>query len=131
MGYIPNGRGALAPGLAMPDAAVAIEFYKAAFGATEVSRHADESGSVAYAELDIDGSRLNLGSDSKTSTAPDDHPNVCLSLYVPDVDATVEHALAAGATLKSKAGDRDYGVREAGLFDPFGVLWWVSTPLAD
>ncbi|MEQ4205853.1 VOC family protein [Actinopolymorpha sp. B17G11] len=130
MSYIPDGRGALAPGLAMPDVPVAIEFYQAAFGATVASTYTDDRGAVLHAELDIDGSRLILGPDSKTSTVADDHPNICLSLYVPDVDATVEQALAAGATLKSAPGDRAYGVREAGLFDPFGVLWWVSTPLA-
>jgi PhnB protein len=130
MTYIPQGRGALAPGLAMPDLGAAIEFYRSAFGACEHSTFADSEGVIRWAMLDIDGSALLLGSDEETDTTPEDHPKTCISLYVADVDATTARAHAAGAVIKSGPIDREYGVREAGLIDPFGINWWVSTPRA-
>jgi uncharacterized glyoxalase superfamily protein PhnB len=51
-------------------------------------------------------------------------------VYVDDVDAHYEHAVAAGATIDSKPTDQEYGQREYGARDPEGHRWWFATPIA-
>jgi PhnB protein len=56
---------------------------------------------------------------------------VTLHLYVPDVDATIAKATAAGAIVKSQAEDKFYGDRMGTLQDPFGHTWHVATHIED
>jgi PhnB protein len=56
---------------------------------------------------------------------------VTLLLYVPDVDATVRHAFAAGAVIKRPVQDQFYGDRTAGIADPFGHIWHIATHIED
>jgi uncharacterized glyoxalase superfamily protein PhnB len=51
-------------------------------------------------------------------------------LWVEDVDATYDRALAAGGTSESVPEDKPYGHRTAGVIDPNGVTWWIGSPLA-
>ena len=53
-----------------------------------------------------------------------------LYLWVPDVDATYEAALAAGATSQSAPEDKPYGHRSGGVVDANGITWWVASPIA-
>jgi PhnB protein len=56
---------------------------------------------------------------------------VSLHLYVPDVDAVVSKAVAAGATLLRPVEDKFYGDRMGTIEDPFGHHWNVSTHQED
>ncbi len=56
---------------------------------------------------------------------------VGILLYVKDVDATVEKAVAAGAKLERPVKDQFYGDRSGQIRDPFGHMWWVSTHKED
>jgi uncharacterized glyoxalase superfamily protein PhnB len=54
-----------------------------------------------------------------------------LYLYVPDVDATYQAALRAGAKSVQDVKDQFYGDRSGGVEDPAGVTWWISTRVED
>jgi PhnB protein len=56
---------------------------------------------------------------------------VSLHLYVPDVDATIARAVAAGATVKNPVEDKFYGDRSGSLVDPFGHIWHIATHIED
>src|ERR1041385_3394290 len=100
---IPEGYHTATPYLIVNDAAAAIDFYKAAFGATELFRMADPSGKVGHAEIKIGDSPIMLadeypemkylGPESLGGTP------VSILLYVEDVDALAAQAVAAGATV--------------------------------
>jgi PhnB protein len=79
------------------DANAAIDFYAAAFGATELERHHTPGGGVGHAKLRIGDAIVEVGEhpDAAHRTAPA-IPSVGLRLYVTDVDATFARALAAG-----------------------------------
>jgi PhnB protein len=114
-------------------AAEAIEFYRRAFGATELIRIADADGRILHAEITIAGSLVMLGD----ADPPFDDPRslggltVGLHVYVPDVDATVDAAVAAGAELLQAPQDMFYGDRMAMLKDPFGHIWVLLTHKED
>ena len=111
----------------------ALKFYKEAFGAVETARVMDDQGRVSHAEFHVGEADVYLA---------DEHPEigfmspetlggspVMLNLTVPDVDAFVQKALAAGAKVTRPVADQEYGVRNGGLKDPFGHDWFISTPL--
>jgi PhnB protein len=132
---IPDGYHAVTPYLIVRGADRAIEFYTRAFGAKELFRFAQPDGRIGHAELEIGDSRVMLA---------DEHPEmgikspqsiggspVGMTLYVPDVDATVARAVAAGATVTRAVKDQFYGDRTGTLSDPFGHIWYVSTHKED
>ena len=129
--HVPEGYHTLTPYLIVDGAARAIDFYKTAFGASEVMRLDGIGGKIGHAELVIGDSRIMLA---------DEHPEmdargpksmggspVTLHLYVDDADAVVARALAAGATLIRPVADQFYGDRLGGVSDPFGHTWWLAT----
>ncbi len=132
---IPDGYHAVTPYLIVKDASRAIEFYKKAFGATELMRMTGTDGRIGHAEIRIGDSPVMLA---------DEHPDfgakspqtiggspITMMLYVEDVDATVERAVAAGATLTRPVADQFYGDRTGGVTDPFGHVWYVGTHRED
>ena len=54
-----------------------------------------------------------------------------ISVYVEDVDAVFERALAAGATSLRPVEDQFYGDRSGSFEDPFGHRWSVATHVED
>lgn len=130
----PHGVTSLTPFLAIPDAAGALAFYRDVFGARVID--VTEFGDVvAHADLDFGTGRLQLGEPS-----PDYHlvpppagDDACysLGLYVPDVDAVVERAVAAGATVREPAMHFVSGDRFASIRDPFSVRWSIMTRVED
>ncbi len=52
-------------------------------------------------------------------------------LYVPDADAALDRAVAAGARLVMAASDQPYGDRQGGVTDNWGVTWWISQRIVD
>ena len=132
---VPDGYHTATPYLIVDGAAKALDFYQRVFGATERMRMPGPGGKVGHAEISIGDSVIMLA---------DEHPEigargprayggaaVSLHLYVPDVDAMVKKAVAAGATLLRPVEDKFYGDRMGTIEDPFGHHWHVSTHQED
>src|SRR6185295_2564771 len=119
------------PSLTVQGAASAIEFYKQAFGATEVLRLMDPSGKIGHAEIRIGESRIMLADEFPEYgvLGPQSRGGAssALALDVAHVDAAVDRAVAAGARLINPVTDQFYGERSGKLEDPFGHIWYVST----
>lgn len=113
-------------------AAEAIDFYKAAFGATEHTRMAGEDGKrLMHAHLTINNGSVMLHDDfPEYSGGPAPAPaSVVLHLQVDDVDAWMARAAAAGAEVTMPAEDMFWGDRYGQLRDPFGHAWAVGAPV--
>ena len=119
---IPDGYHSVTPWVIGKDSAGLIEFLKAAFGAEELGRVTDEQGNIGHAEVRIGDSVVMM------FDKPDWPPTPAfLRLYVDDVHATFEQALAAGATVVTEPTHLFWGDLVGRLSDPFGNLWWVQT----
>lgn len=125
----------LAPHLVCDGAAKAIDFYKQAFGATEIMRLPGPDGRLMHASVAIDGAVVLLVDEMpeygvlgpvKIGGTP-----VTLHLVVPDVDASVARAVEAGATITMPVADQFWGDRYGVIQDPFGHKWSIATPLAN
>jgi PhnB protein len=131
---VPHGSTSLTPFVAVARAEEALRFYAEVFGArvVDVTRM---GGVVVHADLDLGNGHLQLGEPAPAIhlVAPPGGDDACysLGLYCPDVDAVVERAVAAGATLREPAADFVSGDRYASLRDPFGVRWTVMTRVED
>jgi len=116
-------------------AAKAIDFYKKAFGATELMRFPTPDGKVGHAEIKIGDSAVMLADEYpemgyKGPPALGGSP-VSIMLYVEDVDSIFKRAVAAGATVKEAVQDKFYGDRGGTLIDPFGHIWHIATHKED
>ncbi len=113
--------------LRIKNAPKAIEFYKAAFGATEKYRLCEPSGRVGHAELDFDGKTLMLSEEFPeygiTGPATVGGTTVTIHLHVENADAMVAQAVKAGATIVREPKDQFYGERSGTVRDPFGHEW--------
>lgn len=133
---IPEGYHAITPYLIIDGAAGAIDFYKKAFGATELFRMPDPSGKrIAHAEIKIGDSHVMLADESPTmgyrSPKAIGGTPVSLMLYVNDVDAIVPRAVEQGAKIVQPIKDQFYGDRNATIHDPFGHVWTIGTHKKD
>ena len=132
---IPEGMRSLTPHLVCAGAAQAIDFYTQAFGAVEQSRLPGPEGKLMHASLKIGDSTLMLVDEMAGCAMLGPRTlkgsPVTLHLYVPNVDATVEQAVAAGARVTMPATDMFWGDRFAQLEDPFGHKWSVATHQRD
>jgi PhnB protein len=133
--HIPEGYHSVTPYLHIRDAARAIEFYKQVFGATEVLRMDTPDGKIGHAEIKIGDSHVMLADECpdmnvRSPEAFGGTP-VALLLYVEDVDAVAESAVAAGAKITSPLEDKFYGDRMGQLVDPFGHIWAIATHTED
>jgi PhnB protein len=125
----------VSPILVMRDSSRAIEFYEKAFGAAEQLRLRSPDGKIIHAQIKIGDSVVMLTDESPMGHAHSPETlqgsTVILHLSVPDVDAFVAKAVAAGAALKMPVTDMFWGDRYGQLADPFGYLWSVSTHKKD
>lgn len=132
---IPQGYHTLTPYLIVNDAAGAIDFYRRAFGAKEVMRLASPGGKVGHAEVQIGDSRIMLADEFPEMGArgPEAYGGtpVSLLLYVNDVDAVYQQAIAAGGKAIRGVQDQFYGDRSGMLADPCGHVWTVATHKED
>jgi uncharacterized glyoxalase superfamily protein PhnB len=133
---IPEGFHTITPHLVVRGGAAAIEFYKKAFGATEICRFPGPDGqSLMHGELKIGDSILfladefpNMGCQSPLALGGSP---VTISLYVEDTDAVFNQAVAAGAQVRMPPADMFWGDRYAQLTDPFGHVWALATHKED
>ncbi len=133
---IPQGMHTLTPNLVMRDCAKAIEFYKRALGAQEVSRMpAPDGKSIWHAELRIGDSIIFMNDEmpgmGRTAPTADAPVPVTMWLYVPDCDAAFRRAVDAGAKSTMEPADMFWGDRCAGVADPFGYVWSFATHQKD
>ena len=134
---IPAGHHAITPHLVIKGAAEAIEFYKRAFGAKELSRMPfpgkNGQAKLGHAELKIDDSRLFLSDEfpGRGVVGPGSGSPVTLHLYVTDADAAFARAVEAGATVGMPLADMFWGDRFGKLVDPFGHHWSIAEHLED
>ncbi len=132
---IPDGYHTATPYLVVQNAASAIEFYKKAFGAEELMRLASPDGKIGHAEIKIGDSPIMLADEFpemgyRGPQALGGSP-VSIMLYVEDVDARFNQAIAAGAKVKRPVKDEFYGDRAGNLEDPFGHVWTIATHKED
>jgi PhnB protein len=132
---IPEGYEGATPYLHVHDAAAAIDFYKKAFGATELMRMTNPSGKVDHAEIRIGKGIIMLSDESPDMGAVGPKrlggTPVGVMLYFEDVDAVAKRAVAAGGKLTRAIEDQFYGDRSGKLEDPFGHSWWIATHKED
>jgi PhnB protein len=132
---VPEGYHTVTPYLIVHDAAGAIDFYKKAFGATELFRMSGPGGKIGHAEVKIGDSPVMLA---------DEHPEmgarspgsiggspISMLVYVEDVDTFFARAVAAGAKVVRPITNMFYGDRTGGLEDPYGYQWYISTHIED
>lgn len=134
-GSIPEGYHTATPYLIVRNAAKAIEFYKDAFGARELKRLEMPGDKVGHAEIQIGDSRIMLADefpewDARSPQTIGGSP-VIIALYVDDVDAVVDRAVAAGAKLFKPVADQFHGDRSGSITDPFGHKWNIATHIED
>ena len=130
---IPDGYHSLTPYLVVKGAAKAIDYYKKAFGATEIMRMAAPDGTVGHAELRIGDSIFMMGEEMPQMgyRAPQGSTPVGLMVYVEEVDRVFQQAIAAGGRVDKEVTDQFYGDRSGTLYDPFGHMWTVATHMED
>jgi PhnB protein len=132
---IPEGYNTISPYLAVDDAAEAIEYYKKAFGAEETERMEAPGGKIGHAELKIGDSHVMLSDPfPQASTTPPKElggTSASIFMYVEDVDAVVQKAVDAGATVTMEVDDQFWGDRFGSITDPFGHNWSIATHVED
>jgi PhnB protein len=132
---IPDGYHSVTPYLIVRNAARALDYYKQAFGATELVRMNAPEGKIGHAEVRIGDSVVMLADEfpgwgAKSPEAYGGSP-VHLMIYVEDCDAVFNRALAAGGKEIRPLKDQFYGDRSGTLDDPYGHQWTIATHKED
>jgi PhnB protein len=126
----PEGYHSVTPYLICDGAAQAIEFYARAFGATELFR-LPMGDKVGHAEIMIGDSHVMLSDEwpDMNLRGPKSRggPTASLMVYVDDVDAMFQRAVAAGATVERGVENQFWGDRTGTVVDPYGHRWMLAT----
>lgn len=124
--YKPEGYASVSAYIVVDSAQQLIDFLAATFEAQVTRRINYEDGSVMHGEVQIDDTVVML------TDAKEENPAfpVWLHVYVPDVDATYQRALAAGGVSVQEPTKKDDPDRRAGVKDPTGNTWWIATQVA-
>jgi PhnB protein len=132
---VPEGMHTVTPHLICNGAADAIEFYKRAFGAAEVSRLSGPNGKLMHASIRIGDSIIFLVDEMPQhgvlGPKARNGSTVFVHLYVDDADALARRAVEAGATMTMPVTDMFWGDRYGQLHDPFGHAWSIATHVRD
>ena len=132
---IPEGYHTATPYLIFRDCAKAIDFYKQAFGATELFRMPTPEGRIGHAEIRIGDSPIMMADEYPDMgyRSPEGYGGspVSIMLYLEDSDASFGQAIAAGAEEVKPVQDQFYGDRSGTVKDPFGYTWTVATHVED
>jgi uncharacterized glyoxalase superfamily protein PhnB len=130
-----SARPTLMPHLVCAGAAKAIDFYKKAFGASELMRLPGKDGKLVHGAVEINGACVMLVDEmpewgALSPKALKGTP-VTVHLVVDDVDAVFKRAVKAGAISIMPVADMFWGDRYGVLEDPFGHRWSVATHVRD
>jgi PhnB protein len=130
---IPDGYHSVTPYLVVGDATRAIDFYKQAFGASEIMRMGAPGGKIGHAELKIGDSMIMISDELMGNKSPQTLGGspVSIFLYVADVDSVFKQAVNAGARTDAAPADMFWGDRYGKLTDPFGHSWALATHIED
>ncbi|MGA3001445.1 MAG: VOC family protein [Acetobacteraceae bacterium] len=132
---IPDGMHSVTPHLICAGAADAIDFYKKAFNAIELSRLPGQSGKLLHGSIRIGDSTVMLSDEfpEMGGLGPKSLKGspVTIHLYVEDVDAFAARAIAAGAKVTMPVADMFWGDRYGQFEDPFGHRWSIATHVRD
>jgi uncharacterized glyoxalase superfamily protein PhnB len=134
---VPEGLHTLTPHLVLDDATRAIDWYKKALGAVEVSRSPGPDGKIMHAQLRIGNSSIYLNDEmggGKSAKALGGSP-ISLWIYVDDCDALFNRAVAAGAKVPDgpmgQIADQFWGDRAGMVVDPHGYQWMIASRKED
>ena len=116
-----------APELHIPNGTMDIDFYKNV-GATENFYFRNDDGSIHVAELEINGAIFHVHETMRDALEPISAKGVTaiIGLFVADVEAVMQKAIEAGATIINPTTDHDYGYRQGMFKDPFGHYWQIQ-----
>lgn len=130
-----KGMHSLSPHLVVDGAADAIEFYKKAFGATEMMRLPGPDGRIMHASIRINESSVMLVDENRKyeMLGPKSLGGspVTIHLIVDDADAIASRAVKAGATMVMPVAEQFWGDRYGIIEDPFGHKWSIATPIRE
>jgi PhnB protein len=124
--HMPPGFHTVTPYIVVPGVAPLIEFLEQAFGAQRREVMKREDGSVAHASMTLGDSILEMGESVDKQSRP-----MSFHVYIPNVDESYKHALAAGAKSLMEPKDQFYGERSASLEDDWGNHWYIATYTED
>lgn len=135
---VPEGHHTVTPQLTMDNAANAIDWYKKAFGATEISRAIGPDGKIMHAEIRVGDSPIMLNDSmggGKSAKSLGGSP-ASLWVYVDDCDSLYHRATAAGAKVADglpmgALQDQFWGDRTGTVIDPEGYVWTIATHKED
>lgn len=120
----------ISPWLSAADASGAVDFYKVAFGASELERVEDEHGGVAVAQLSLGAATFWVQQDDDSNPeALGGRSPVRMILTVEDPDAVFAQAIAAGA-IQIAAIYEEHGWRVGRIADPAGHHWEIGKQVA-
>jgi PhnB protein len=136
---VPEGYHTVNAYLIVEDAGRAIDFYVAAFGATELFRlpvpAPDGRERIGHAEIRIGDTNLMLCDEwpDMNALGPKRRggPTSSFVIYGPDVDAAFDRAVQAGAKIEKPVANQFWGDRMGTVTDPFGHQWTLGTHLED
>lgn len=131
---IPKMFHTVTPYIIVDDAGRALEFYEKALGAKVISKMEIATGEIVHAEFKVGDSIIMLSGNSpemRLQPQTGEFRSVSFMVYVPDVDAAAETALAAGMKMMKEVRDQFYGDRTGTFEDPFGHVWTLGTHIED
>ena len=119
----PDDYTTVSPYLIVDGARGTIDFLGKVFEAVELRTFRDDSGKIVHAEVRIDDTVVMIADGVEGWPPIPSHVHI----YVKDVDATYERALAAGATSVQVPVKKDDADKRGGVKDPGGTTWWIAT----
>src|SRR2546423_1239521 len=132
---ISDGYPVITPYLIVPGGARAIDFYTKVMGGTEIMRMPAPGDRIGHAEIRFGDSVVMLADEAPEMViqSPEHFGGspASLMIYVQDVDAVFNRAIAAGAKSKRPIQNQFYGDRSGTLVDPFGHTWTIATHVED
>ena len=134
---IPEGFHTVTPQLILDNAAQAIDWYKKALGAEEVSRATGPDGKILHADLKIGNSHIMMNDAMGGAKGPKAFGGSPTSLwvYVDNADALFNRAVGAGAKVEpgpmGQLSDQFWGDRCGTINDPQGYRWTIATHKED
>jgi len=127
---VPEGMHTVTPQIALDGAAEALEFYKRAFGAEELSRAPDPTGKkIWHSAMRIGDSTVFVNDVFPDMGGAPQHAH--LWLYLENVDAAFKRAVDAGCTVRMPLSDMFWGDRMGTLSDRWGNQWSLSQRIKD